>query len=228
MTKLFLFFFLILTFLNNINGQTNLNSFTLNEPSDNIDLTLFTGKKGVMDFIFKNTNPDATHFLIIGNPDTSLLPTYFKHYANDFGKDSTVTIAYQSIINHLSNGKFNINDSFTLKWSIMAKLSNDSIYSVNTFNLRFNYSQPLGKAQLIKENEISIYPNPAKNFIHIEGPEEIANIEIYSIEGKYIFSENVNAKETFRLNIESLNTGNYSLKIELKNGQILNKIIQKQ
>ncbi len=76
-----------------------------------------------------------------------------------------------------------------------------------------------------KENEISIYPNPATDQLNIitSSTNGIANIKIFSISGDLITSIN-NYNTTEPINIESLQNGVYLL--FLNNESQLNKVIK--
>ena len=74
--------------------------------------------------------------------------------------------------------------------------------------------------------EVSIYPNPVKeNYItitsHLEGPKEI---KIYTIAGKKILDTTINGNT---LDISSINSGFYILKVTINNQSKLSKLIIK-
>lgn len=75
---------------------------------------------------------------------------------------------------------------------------------------------------------LSIYPNPVtggKTFIYITTKKNFAkNIEIYNVLGKQIYSTVLSGKE---LNISSLNTGVYILKITENNISETRKLVIK-
>ncbi len=65
-------------------------------------------------------------------------------------------------------------------------------------------------------NQISIYPNPATDFIHIITPVAVY-AEMYSIEGRKLFD----VKDVEKINIAQLNSGLYFLKIYDAQGRLL-------
>lgn len=58
-------------------------------------------------------------------------------------------------------------------------------------------------------SDLKIYPNPVIEFLHIESSSEIKEIEIYSLEGKLIRSQNFENK----INLSKLQGGTYILKL---------------
>ena len=73
-------------------------------------------------------------------------------------------------------------------------------------------------------SEFKIYPNPAKNYLNIESKNiAISSVEMYNIIGKKVISENnlVNSK----LNVSSLSTGIYLLKVNSDAGSLVKKIV---
>ncbi len=76
---------------------------------------------------------------------------------------------------------------------------------------------------LIEEN-ISIFPIPANNFLKIESPNNIYNLEVFTITGKEILSQNINSQNT-TLDIRTLSSGLYFIKIYTTSGEITKKVI---
>ncbi|MEM6262737.1 MAG: lamin tail domain-containing protein [Bacteroidota bacterium] len=58
--------------------------------------------------------------------------------------------------------------------------------------------------------QITLYPNPASQFVRIEAPDRIEEVEIYSMEGKLVRQV---TSETNLLKVEDLNTGIYLLRV---------------
>jgi hypothetical protein len=66
----------------------------------------------------------------------------------------------------------------------------------------------------------SIYPNPAKESIYVNGP-DIQSIDVFTLEGKRIFSSNQQ-----KLNINALKKGTYLLNINTGKGIVSKKLIR--
>ncbi|STD03927.1 T9SS type A sorting domain-containing protein [Chryseobacterium carnipullorum] len=56
---------------------------------------------------------------------------------------------------------------------------------------------------------MSIYPNPASDFIQIETLESIKEVNIYAVSGEKVLTAN-----TARINIQALKTGIYMVEIK--------------
>jgi Leucine-rich repeat (LRR) protein len=68
--------------------------------------------------------------------------------------------------------------------------------------------------QLLKiPASLNIYPNPVKEYLSIESPEEIKKIELYSLSGKLVFSENTNGVKSAFINLSNTPKGIFVLKI---------------
>lgn len=72
-------------------------------------------------------------------------------------------------------------------------------------------------------NSFKIYPNPASNIINISSSLDIDKIEIYTVLGKKVLQ----TPYTKQLNVESLNTGIYLLKVFSNNQSSTRKIVIK-
>ena len=86
---------------------------------------------------------------------------------------------------------------------------------------------PLGISNNEISDNISIFPNPAKDIINIETTENIAikTINIYSIDGKLI-EANKYSFNGGKLNISRLTTGSYILNLETDKGKFSKTIIK--
>lgn len=72
--------------------------------------------------------------------------------------------------------------------------------------------------QLSTVNAISLYPNPAKDYISLQMiNNNINQVNIYNIYGKQVFTKSINSSNV-NLNIQSLSTGLYCIKAFNSNG----------
>ncbi len=67
----------------------------------------------------------------------------------------------------------------------------------------------------VLKDEILLFPNPVKNELNFKGITKVSGYEIYSVDGKLIKKGNYNPASS--INISTLNTGNYLIKIGGKN-----------
>ena len=86
----------------------------------------------------------------------------------------------------------------------------DSII-INSTSVSINDIEPL--------NNINIYPNPATNFITIEGLEENASLEIYDLRGQLVINKEIN-NSLERLNIQNLSKGIYTLSLKTLSNKV--------
>lgn len=82
-------------------------------------------------------------------------------------------------------------------------------------------STQLSNDRIINDNDVFIYPNPAKNMLTIEAPSN-STISIYSINGAIVKSAKTNQLNKSELNISNLSTGLYNVQIT-NSGKTINK-----
>ena len=76
----------------------------------------------------------------------------------------------------------------------------------------------------LMENNVAIYPNPAKNILNITSEEQIESIELYNILGKLVLSKaGVSATES-TIDVSSFTHGIYILKLQTEKGAASYKI----
>jgi len=66
------------------------------------------------------------------------------------------------------------------------------------------------------DNEISIYPNPARSYVQINSKQRVSKISVYSLTGKLIVEQD--SDHIDRLDIGSLRSGVYLVAVEKANG----------
>lgn len=93
------------------------------------------------------------------------------------------------------------------------KVYNNGVITINV--------NSIGIEDLV-ENYFNIYPNPAVDFIQIEGVEE-ANIQIIDINGSCIKAATISSTDA-RINISDLNAGMYILKIQSEDHNVCTKL----
>ena len=114
---------------------------------------------------------------------------------------------------------------------VLNNTSNDQIFSepinFEVANVEFNktleiieknstvtFDAALGTNSIVK-GEIVLFPNPVKSELNFTGITKVSSYEIYSVDGKLIKKGNYNPASS--INISTLNTGNYIIKISGKN-----------
>jgi len=77
------------------------------------------------------------------------------------------------------------------------------------------------------QSNLTLYPNPADNFLHIENLTESVQIEIYDLSGKVLLSQEINEAEK-RVNLSRLGEGIYLYQLRqqgqnIKTGKLVKK-----
>src|SRR5690606_28914241 len=72
----------------------------------------------------------------------------------------------------------------------------------------------VSEPEFISQNQTQIYPNPAKNEIHLTSKSAIEKVEIFAMTGQKLITS-----ETETIKISELNKGIYIVKIQLENGK---------
>ena len=98
----------------------------------------------------------------------------------------------------------------------------------------------IGERDLVATNEISlaelngkIYPNPFDEnlILELEGEQnEKTTIQVFNLLGQSVFEKNVEialGKNTFDLNLKSLNAGTYFIQLQLEKGNVMMKVVKK-
>ena len=80
--------------------------------------------------------------------------------------------------------------------------------------------------QASSDNDIRVYPNPARGFVKIHSNSEILSIEIFDIQSRLVYYGN-DSNENSTINLNGLNKGTYLLKIKTADEVSTQKLIVK-
>ncbi len=110
----------------------------------------------------------------------------------------------------------------------------------NKANIYFDYNYPvetneavttisnatLQTTDLIKNNNVNIFPNPTKGDVNIEADSKIKSVEIYDAQGRIVQKKiGINAEKT-KLSIHNANSGMYIFKIITEKETFTKKVIK--
>lgn len=91
-------------------------------------------------------------------------------------------------------------------------------------NFETAYHRLLSVSEINSENEISIFPNPATDFVNVKSDLKVKSLQLIAADGKLV-RKNLNSKQ---INLNGLSSGIYFLKVELENGRIqFEKVVKK-
>ncbi|TCO11024.1 putative repeat protein (TIGR02543 family)/predicted secreted protein (Por secretion system target) [Natronoflexus pectinivorans] len=152
----------------------------------------------------------------------------------------TVNIDPEGAGNVSGEGIYNMNDEVTLEatandgYEFVSWNNGEEILSVNAFyvltmpanhiNLSANFSVITSiSEEPLFGHSISIYPNPTKSHIYIEGVKGNSSIEVISITGKKMMQRENQSGKVY-LDVSCLDNGIYILKISSKIGVLSKKV----
>ncbi len=81
-----------------------------------------------------------------------------------------------------------------------------------------------GIEEVIGENEIAVYPNPAADFVNISASMDIQSITVYNNVGQIISVENVKSN-LYKINTANYESGIYFLQLETEEGMISKRVV---
>lgn len=145
--------------------------------------------------------------------------------------------------------RFYINGTMQNEWSGEVDWSNETYQiTAGTYTLKWEYYKDVSLSngsdcawidnitlpasaivsiKDIKENKISIFPNPANNFVNINYSENTKdiNISVFNITGQEIYSANFKNQKQILINTSDFQNGIYFFRINANNETVLKKVI---
>lgn len=103
-------------------------------------------------------------------------------------------------------------------------ISNESLRD-DGFRITYQSGNNINEAA---NSNLSVYPNPATDFIIVQTPENINNVKIFNSLGQNVLNQNFQNQNKIQLNIENIIPGLYIIETSLDNGLKLRKTINIQ
>ena len=94
-------------------------------------------------------------------------------------------------------------------------------------NVCFEVLVPIGTEEPIAQesaSSITIYPNPARDYINVISSDNIIEVRIFNNIGQLIYSQNVD-NNNFKINTSNYHTGMYIIQVRTTEGVEVNKVI---
>lgn len=105
--------------------------------------------------------------------------------------------------------------------------SDDPALGPVNINPIWNCGMVDGIADLGLSDQVTLYPNPANEFIYIDFPKEltVTKYTIKSISGQFIKTDSQHFESGYQINIQDLNMGLYIIEIQTDKGYLLKKLV---
>jgi len=84
--------------------------------------------------------------------------------------------------------------------------------------------QPVSLSENEDDEKLMVYPNPAKDELFVESPEPITELQILDMTGWVVYEED-NITDKLTIQVSGFNNGIYLLKVVVKDGLIIRKVI---
>jgi hypothetical protein len=112
-------------------------------------------------------------------------------------------------------------EKFDLITGFDPEMPNTSIFEVRGMSMAISQKSSTSPSLTLNDdNQINVYPNPADEFINILSAKPIARIEIISLLGQTMISENTEA-QSYKVDISELEPGMYIVKVLTNDGNAL-------
>jgi hypothetical protein len=178
------------------------------------------------------TDPSACTFTTSGFNFSRTISTHtqFSGYGTLITPEGTFTNvvrmeSVQTIVDTYSMGT--INSTVTAynwyKAGVHHELANVSTTSSQSGTTQSAYYAEVPNNLGLENNEIAnlnVFPNPANSQVTITSDIQMGSVSIYTLSGQEVMNMEVNGLNTAELNIESLNSGVYLVKVSGSNGEL--------
>lgn len=119
----------------------------------------------------------------------------------------------------------NLGDSIQLYWKVDARLSRTSVTSTSTYSAWFVRTGLTSSTSRVSENQLSLYPNPAKELVRINGHGAVMeDVRVFHVNGAEVMQLQPNA-EVADLVVHALPAGTYVVRVQSKFGVFHGRLV---
>jgi hypothetical protein len=148
------------------------------------------------------------YFIVWADEDGSQGPEHVNFKLSAGGEQLMLLNSNMEMVDELSWGTLPADSSYARS----PNATGNFVVKYHTWSI--NNDSPLSTSGLLDENQVLIYPNPAKSFVSIKIPskaiQEFNEVEVLDITGKKIWKQQ--ASSNMRISTENLADGLYLLK----------------
>ena len=192
-----------------------------------------------------------------GGQDVGYISTgcWFSYPTITIPQTATYTISYRvaspnsGLTFNLSSGSTTLDANVPVPntggWQNWQTVSRQVSLTAGTYNMAFGYftgavninwfeiSNPLksgavSNEKVASEASVRFYPNPAESELHVESSlNDINEIAVYTLSGVQIEKVVLNSVDSYQMNVASLATGMYILKISTKDAVSIQRFVKK-
>lgn len=161
--------------------------------------------RGVQYVLQLDTSPNFTNALFVGTADSLGLAPQLRFTVGQF--DSLLAAA-----------GVNLGDSIQLYWKVVAQLSRTSVTSTSTYSAWFVRTGLTSSTAPLAESQFSMYPNPAKDFVLINGRGAVMDeVRVFNLNGAEVLQLQPQS-DLAKLQVHDLAAGTYLVRVQTKMG----------
>ena len=202
-------------------------AFKITNPSDSFVLYYKLEDSLHVNFNWESAAPFATYELHFDSLISNARPFIFWAKYNQSINQTNIQIPIYKLIEMFSENGYFESDTMYVKWKIKSNLWHYSKWSENEHSLTLVKQKTTGLNQINLESLISVYPNPAKDFIvvNLQNVNSESELSLCDLSGHILIKKTVEKPELYTLETQALKQGIYILQIENQSQKIFKKIV---
>ncbi len=211
----------------NIVRKRKLLAFNLIAPADNARLEVEQNETTPVVISWAASASGVTYKWLLDAASGNFANPWAVMSADNSGSDTKLSLTAGAIDNLVAGKGVADGDSVSLKWTVRAYETGDSLQAIQTFNVKVLRKKAVGLVEKELNTLVKVYPNPAHSEINInfENLNKQAQIMLFDATGKKVASAAQSTNENVKLNIEGFAKGIYLLHIQVDGSSIKHKLV---
>ncbi len=158
------------------------------------------------------TSPNFTNSLYMGASDS-------------LGLSPQLSFSVAQFDSLLAAAGVNLGDSIQLYWKVVAQVSRTSVSSTSTYSAWFVRTGLTSSTIRVSENQFSLYPNPAKELVRINGHGAVMeDVRVFHMNGAEVMQLQPQT-DVAELQVHALPAGIYVVRVQSKLGVFNSRLV---
>ncbi len=202
-------------------------AFNLTAPVDNARLEVEQNETTPVVISWSASASGVTYKWLLDAASGNFANPWAVMSADNSGSDTKLSLAAGSIDNLVAGKGVADGDSVSLKWTVRAYETGDSLQATQTFNIKVLRKKAVGLVEKELNPLVKIYPNPAHSEVSIsfENLNKQAEIMLFDATGKKVATVSENSSKVIKVNLADFAKGIYLLHIQVDGATVKHKLI---
>lgn len=204
-----------------------LSNFFLLSPANYTQLVTSAGNTTPVNINWSKSSAATKYKFVLDVQNGNFFPGLFSSLSGNNGADTSLTLTVGQIDALLVANNIKTGSGIDLKWTVWAYNNlNDSVQAKQVFILGLYRAPGVGMEDIIANNGVVLYPNPAKGNVNVYFNGTAAEVSITDLSGKQVYNGTVTESNN-TVSLAGISAGVYMVQVQTAQTTTVTRLIVK-